>query len=84
MPLPKQTSLVLISELRLKLKLVQAGVMVVASPAPAPYAYEDRYYIIRDADNNCPTNWFTSIGASGQRGKPEIAYALVKKDRKII
>lgn len=48
-------------------------------PAPAPYAYDDRYYIIKDAANNYYKLRFTNIGTAGERGKPQLEYSLIKK-----
>jgi hypothetical protein len=48
------------------------------SPAPAQ-TYADRYYIIRDGDNNYYKLRFTSLTEGGIRGYPAIEYALVKK-----
>ena len=48
-------------------------------PAPAPYSYDDRYYIIKDADNNYYKLRFINIGTNGERGKPQLEYSLIKK-----
>lgn len=48
------------------------------TPAPAS-ANSDRYYIIRDGDNNYYKVKFTDLTDGGVRGYPRIAYKLVKR-----
>ncbi|MFZ6010934.1 MAG: HmuY family protein [Bacteroidota bacterium] len=47
-------------------------------PAPA-IAYEDRFYVVKDADGNYYKLRFLSLTTDGQRGRPRIEFALVKK-----
>jgi hypothetical protein len=48
------------------------------SSAPVT-AYDDRYYILKDGNNNYYKLKFTSLTDGGVRGYPSIAYALVKR-----
>lgn len=48
------------------------------TPSPAD-VYTDRYYIVRDGDNNYYKIRFTALTNNGVRGYPSIAYELVKK-----
>jgi hypothetical protein len=48
------------------------------TPSPAQ-TYDDRYYIIKDGDNNYYKLRFTALTNGGVRGFPSVAYALVKK-----
>ncbi len=48
------------------------------TPSPAQ-TWDDRYYIIRDGDNNYYKLRFTSLTNGGVRGYPSIAYELVKR-----
>jgi HmuY protein len=50
----------------------------VTTPAPAQ-TRSDRYYIIKDGDNNYYKLRFTSLTDGGVRGFPSIEYALVKR-----
>ncbi|TXK50504.1 hypothetical protein FVR03_04795 [Pontibacter qinzhouensis] len=45
----------------------------------APNVYIDRFYVVKDADGNIYKLKFTAMTQSGERGKPQIQYALVKK-----
>ncbi|HRQ52262.1 MAG TPA: HmuY family protein, partial [Agriterribacter sp.] len=47
-------------------------------PTTAPYVYDDRYYIIKDGDNNYYKLRFTALTKDGERGHPAFEYALVK------
>lgn len=48
------------------------------TPSPAQ-TYADRYYIIKDGDNNYYKLRFTSLTDGGVRGFPAVEYVLVKK-----
>ncbi|MES1226329.1 MAG: HmuY family protein, partial [Bacteroidota bacterium] len=48
------------------------------SPSPA-IVYDDRFYVIKDADKNYFKLKFNSILTDGVRGTPQFEYALVKK-----
>lgn len=48
-------------------------------PTSAPAVRTDRYYIIKDGDNNIYKLRFTAMTQNGERGYPAIEYALVKK-----
>jgi hypothetical protein len=48
------------------------------TPSPAQ-THADRYYIIKDGENNYYKVKFTALTDNGQRGFPSIAFALVKK-----
>jgi hypothetical protein len=48
------------------------------TPSPAQ-THADRYYIIRDGDNNYYKVKFTSLTDAGVRGYPAIAYELIKR-----
>ncbi|HTJ50748.1 MAG TPA: HmuY family protein, partial [Cyclobacteriaceae bacterium] len=48
------------------------------SPSPA-IVYDDRFYVINDADGNYFKLKFNSILTDGVRGTPQFEYALVKK-----
>jgi hypothetical protein len=48
------------------------------TPSPAQ-THADRYYIIRDGDNNYYKLKFTSLTNGGVRGFPSIAYQLIKR-----
>jgi hypothetical protein len=48
-------------------------------PSSAPAVREDRYYIIKDGDNNYYKIRFLSLTQDGQRGYPKLEFALVKK-----
>ncbi|HEY6504565.1 MAG TPA: HmuY family protein [Chitinophagaceae bacterium] len=48
------------------------------TPSPAQ-TWADRYYIVRDADNNYYKVRFTALTDGGVRGYPSIEYALVKR-----
>jgi hypothetical protein len=50
----------------------------VTTPAPAQ-TRTDRYYIIRDGDNNYYKLKFTSLTDGGVRGYPSVEYALIKR-----
>ncbi|QCR21141.1 HmuY family protein [Pontibacter sp. SGAir0037] len=45
----------------------------------APNVYADRFYIVKDADGNIYKLKFSAMTTNGERGKPQIQYALVKK-----
>jgi len=48
------------------------------SPSPA-VVYEDRFYVIKDADGNYYKLKFNAITKDGVRGTPQVEFALVKK-----
>lgn len=48
------------------------------SPSPAT-VYEDRFFVIKDTAGNIYKLKFTALTQNGERGKPQITYALVKK-----
>jgi hypothetical protein len=48
------------------------------TPSPAQ-TYDDRYYIIKDGDNNYYKVKFTALTNGGVRGFPSVEYALVKR-----
>jgi hypothetical protein len=48
-------------------------------PSMSPAARKDRYYIIKDGNNNYYKVKFNSLTKAGERGYPEIEYALVKR-----
>lgn len=48
-------------------------------PSSAPAVRTDRFYIVKDGDNNYYKLRFTSLTDGGVRGYPAIEYALVKK-----
>ncbi|HRO48337.1 HmuY family protein [Agriterribacter sp.] len=47
-------------------------------PGTAPFVRDDRYYIIKDGDNNYYKLRFTAMTKDGERGYPAFEYALVK------
>ncbi|MBX2896990.1 MAG: HmuY family protein [Cyclobacteriaceae bacterium] len=48
-------------------------------PGTAPAIRTDRFYVIKDADGNYYKLKFTALTTSGERGRPQIEYALLKK-----
>lgn len=48
-------------------------------PSTAPAVRTDRYYIIKDGDNNYYKIHFLSLTKNGVRGYPSFEYALIKK-----
>ena len=48
-------------------------------PGVAPKVYDDRFFIIKDGDNNYYKLRFTAMTKEGERGFPAFEYALVKK-----
>lgn len=48
-------------------------------PTTAPAVRTDRFYVIKDADNNYYKIRFTAMTKDGERGYPAFEYALVKK-----
>ncbi len=48
-------------------------------PGASPAVRTDRFYVIKDADNNYYKLKFTALTTSGERGKPKLEFALVKK-----
>lgn len=48
-------------------------------PGTAPAVRPDRYYILKDGDNNIYKVRFTSMTQNGDRGYPAFEFALVKK-----
>ena len=49
-----------------------------AGPGTPPVVYDDRYYIIKDGDNNYYKVRFTGATKDGERGHVAFEYALVK------
>ena len=48
-------------------------------PGMAPAIRSDRFYVIKDADGNYYKVKFTALTTSGERGKPKLAYELIKE-----
>ena len=48
-------------------------------PGMAPAIRSDRFYVIKDADGNYYKVKFTAPTTSGERGKPKLAYELIKE-----
>lgn len=48
-------------------------------PNTAPAVRTDRYYIVKDGDGNYYKLRFTAMSQNGERGRPKIEFALVKK-----
>jgi hypothetical protein len=48
-------------------------------PGLAPAIRSDRFYVIKDADGNYYKVKFTALTTSGERGKPKLAYELIKE-----
>lgn len=48
-------------------------------PTTDPSLRTDRYYIVKDPEGNYYKLKFTALTTSGERGKPQFKYALVKK-----
>jgi hypothetical protein len=48
-------------------------------PGTAPSIRTDRFYVVKDADGNYYKVKFTALTTNGERGKPQVAFALVKK-----
>lgn len=48
-------------------------------PTSAPAVRTDRYYIIKDANNNYYKVRFTALTQNGERGYPALEFALVKR-----
>ncbi|PZR37889.1 MAG: hypothetical protein DI538_11145 [Azospira oryzae] len=48
-------------------------------PGTSPSIRADRFYVIKDIDGNYYKVKFTALTTNGERGKPQIAFALVKK-----
>ncbi len=48
-------------------------------PSTPPSLRTDRFYLVKDADGNIYKVKFTALTQSGERGRPAIEYALVKK-----
>ena len=48
-------------------------------PSTAPSVRTDRFYIVKDLDGNYFKLKFTALVTNGERGKPQIQFALVKK-----
>lgn len=47
-------------------------------PGSAPAVRSDRFYVIKDTDGNIYKLRFTALTQDGQRGRPQIEFALVK------
>lgn len=48
-------------------------------PGVSPAIRTDRYYIVKDGDGNYYKLRFTALTTSGERGRPQLEFALVKK-----
>ncbi len=48
-------------------------------PGGGPSLKTDRFYVIKDSDANYYKVRFTALTTSGERGKPKLEYALVKR-----
>jgi HmuY protein len=48
-------------------------------PTSSPAVRTDRYYIVKDGDNNYYKVRFTALTRNGERGYPALEYALLKK-----
>ncbi len=48
-------------------------------PGSSPAVRADRFYVVKDADGNYYKVKFTALTTNGERGKPQLQYALVKK-----
>lgn len=48
-------------------------------PGVSPAVRTDRFYIIKDSDNNYYKLRFTALTTNGERGKPKLEYSLIKK-----
>lgn len=48
-------------------------------PSGGPALRTDRFYVIKDADGNYYKLKFTALTTNGERGRPQITYALIKR-----
>jgi hypothetical protein len=48
-------------------------------PGSAPAVRSDRFYLVKDVDGNIYKLRFTALTQNGERGRPQIEFALVKK-----
>lgn len=48
-------------------------------PGSAPAIRTDRFYVVKDSDGNYYKVKFTALTTGGERGKPKLEFALVKK-----
>jgi hypothetical protein len=48
-------------------------------PGTAPSIRTDRFYVVKDSDGNYYKVKFTALTTGGERGKPKLEFALVKK-----
>ncbi|MBN8653269.1 MAG: hypothetical protein J0L67_17705 [Cytophagales bacterium] len=48
-------------------------------PGASPAVRTDRFYVIKDADGNYYKLKFTALTTNGERGRPQITYALIKR-----
>lgn len=48
-------------------------------PGSAPAVRSDRFYLVKDVDGNIYKLRFTTLTQNGERGRPQIEFALVKK-----
>lgn len=48
-------------------------------PTSSPAVRTDRYYVVKDGDNNYYKIRFTALTKNGERGYPSLEYALVKR-----
>lgn len=57
---------------------IGAGWRSGGGPGSSPYVYDNRYYIVKDGDNNYYKLRFTGMTNNGERGYPAFEYALLK------
>ncbi|HZI24943.1 MAG TPA: HmuY family protein, partial [Chryseolinea sp.] len=48
-------------------------------PNSGPALKEDRFYLIKDSSANIYKLKFTALTQNGERGRPQIQFALIKK-----
>lgn len=48
-------------------------------PGSAPAVRSDRFYLVKDVDGNIYKVRFTALTQNGERGRPQVEFALVKK-----
>lgn len=48
-------------------------------PGSAPAVRSDRFYLVKDTDGNIYKLRFTALTQDGQRGRPQVEFALVKR-----
>jgi HmuY protein len=58
---------------------IGAGWRSGGGPGVSPAVRTDRFYVVKDAEGNIYKVKFTALTTNGERGKPQVQYALVKK-----